>query len=437
VQLKSRSSINRSKFALFAERNFRVFFAGYATSLLGSAMSPIATTFAVLGQHASPAGLGYVMAAGVVPQVLFMIGGGVLADRLGRRRVMLTTDAGRMAVQACLAALLFAGPVPIWAFVILAALRGSGEAFFTPALGGLRAEIAPRERLHDANALLGVVQSAAMVIGPAAAGTLIVWLSPAAVLAVDAASYGASVLALSLLHLPGVTPSGRTAWRDLADGWAQFRQHSWIWLTTLQWSLLNLFTYAPYILLGPIMAERYLGGSRAWGIVIGVQAAGSVLMGLVLVGRHAARPLRISVIGTVAVPLPCLLLALRAPLPAVAAAAFAAGAGITLSGTFWQTAMQQRVPAALLARLTGFNATGAFVLGSAGLAVVGTVAEAAGLARVLAFAAAWGLASGVAMCFVPAVTRVRWLGGGSDSGGDDGESFAVTGTGYLGPGQTE
>jgi MFS family permease len=420
--------------ALFAERNFRIFFAGYATSLLGSAMSPIATTFAVLGQHGTPADLGYVLAAGVVPQVLFMIGGGVLADRLGRRRVMLTTDIGRMAVQASLAGLLFAGPVPVWAFVILAALRGTGEAFFTPALGGLRAEIAPRERLHDANALLGVVQSAAMVVGPAAAGTLIVWLSPAAVVAADAASYGASVLALTLLHLPAVRRSGHTARRDLADGWAQFRGHTWIWLTTIQWSLLNLLTYAPYMLLGPVMAERYLGGSRAWGLVIGMQAAGSVLTGLALVGRRAERPLRVSVIGTVAVPLPCLLLAVRAPALAVAAAAFTAGAGITLSGTFWQTAMQKRVPAALLARLTAFNATGAFVLGSAGLAVVGPVAEALGPGQVLAFAAAWGLASGVVMCFVPAVTRVRWDDGRESGAGEDG-SFAAYGGGYLRPGQ--
>jgi hypothetical protein len=233
-----------------------------------------------------------------------------------------------------------------------------------------------------------------------------------------------------------VSRPAHTAWRDLADGWAQFAAHSWIWLTTLQWSLLNLLTYAPYILLGPIMAERYLGGSRAWGIVIGLQAGGSVLMGLALVGRHARRPVRISVIGTVVIPLPCLLLALRAPLPAVAAAAFTAGAGITLSGTFWQTAMQQRVPAAMLARLTAFNTTGAFVLGSAGLAVVGSVAEAAGATRVLAFAAAWGLASGVAMCFVPAVTRVRWLDRAGPGDAED-ESFAATGGGYLGAGQTE
>jgi MFS family permease len=398
----------RDRMALFAERDFRIFYIGYATSLLGSAMAPIAITFGFLAQHDSPADLGYVLAAGVVPQVLFMVGGGVLADRLGRRKVMVSADAGRMIAQAVLAALLFAGPVPVWAFVVIAALRGTGEAFFSPALGGLRAEIAPRARLHDANALLGVVQSAAMVIGPALAGTLIVVLNPAAVIAVDAGSYGVSVLALSLLHLQAMGRPARTAWGDLAEGWAQFRMHAWIWLTTVQWGLLNLLTYAPYLLLGPIMARLYLGGSKAWGFVLAAQAAGAVLTGLALVGRKVARPLQLSVIGTVAVPLPCLLLALQAPAFAVAAAAFTAGAGITMSGTFWATAMQQRVPAALYARMTAFNMTGAFALGSAGLAFVGPVAEAVGFTHLLGFAAAWGLASGLLVCCLPVVRRVRW-----------------------------
>ena len=394
--------------ALFSERDFRVFYAGYATSLFGSAMAPIAINFALLDRGASAAELGDVLAAGVVPQVLLMIGGGVLADRLGRRKVMLVTDCGRLAVQATLAALLFAGSPPVWAFVVLAAMRGTGEALFTPALGGLRAEIASRERLADANALLSVVQSAAMVTGPALAGILIVIISPAAVVAVDAATYGASVLALSLLRVPGVSRPAATAWRDLADGWVQFRAHSWIWLTTVQWSLLNLLTYAPYLLLGPILAQRYLGGARVWGIVIGTQACGAVLMGLVQIGCRSSRPLLVSVAGTVAVPLPCLVLALHGAPVAVAAAAFAAGAGITLSGTFWVTAMQQRVPASMLARITALNATGSFALGSAGLAIVGPVAEAIGATKVLGFAAAWGLLSGLAVCTLPVIRAVRW-----------------------------
>jgi MFS family permease len=404
--LAGRGARRSGRLALFAERDFRVFFAGYATSLLGSAMAPIAITFALLGHGASAAQLGYVLAAGVVPQVLFMVGGGVLADRLGRRKVMLVTDSGRMVVQATLAAALFTGMPPVWLFVVLAALRGTGEAFFTPALGGLRAEIASKERLPDANALLGVVRSSTMVIGPALAGTLIVVLSPAAVVAADAATYGASVLALSLLRIPPAAATGSTAWRDLADGWRQFRAHTWVWLTTVQWSLLNLLTYAPYLLLGPVLAHQYLGGARAWGLVVGSQAAGSVLMGLALVGRRPRRPVLVSAAGTVAVPLPCLALALHGPLAAVAAAAFAAGAGVTVSGTFSASAMQQRVPPEMLARLTAFTLTGSFALGSAGLAAVGPLADLVGPGRVLGFAAAYGLASAIAVLCLPAIRDV-------------------------------
>jgi Major Facilitator Superfamily len=405
----NRSKSMRGRTALFGVRDFRVFYLGYATSLLGSAMAPIAITFAVLGRGGTPTQLGYVMAAGVVPQVMFMIGGGVLADRFGRRKVMLGTDTVRLVTQAILAAALFAGPVPIWAFVVLTALRGTGDAFFTPALGGLRADIAPRERLHDANALLSVVESGSRVIGPGLAGVLIAMLSPAAVIAADAVTYAASVLALSLLHVPAVTPSGRSAWGDLAGGWAAFREHTWIWLTTVQWGLLNLLTYASYILLGPVLAQQYLGGARAWGLIGGAQAAGVVLMSLALVGRRARRPALVSVVGTVAVPLPCAVLALHAPAVAVAAAAFVAGAGIAASGTFWASAMQQRIPARLYSRITAFNATGAFALGSAGLAVVGPIAAATGTGHLLTFAVGWGFASGAAVCCLPVIWRVRWL----------------------------
>jgi MFS family permease len=392
----------------FADRNFRVFYAGYGTSLLGSAMSPIAINFALLDRGVTAGGLGVVLAAGVVPQVLFMIGAGVLADRLGRRPVMLAADVGRMAVMATMAALLFTAPLHVWVYAVLAALRGTGDALFTPALGGLRSEISAPDRLPDANALLEVVESAAMVVGPALAGTLIVAISSAAVVAVDAATYGVSVIALVLLRVPPAPRPVGTARRDLAEGWTEFRAHTWLWLTTAQWSLLNLLTYAPYLLLGPVLAKAYLGGARVWGIVIGAQAAGAVLTGLLLVGRRPSRPLLISRLGTVAVPLPCLLLALHAPAVAVGAAACAAGAGITVSGTFWFTAMQQRIPAAMLSRVTALTTTGSFAPGSFGLAVVGPLADAVGAAHVLAFAAAWGLVSGAAVCCLRPIWAVRW-----------------------------
>jgi hypothetical protein len=390
------------------ERNFRVFFAGYSTSLLGSAMASVALTFAVLDTGGGPADLGYVLAADVVPQVAVMLSGGVLADRVGRRPVMLTTDATRLGVQGTLAALLFAGRPPIWAFVLLAGLLGTGEGFFNPALGGLRAEIAPRERLPDANALLGVVQSGSGIIGPALAGSLIALSSPAVVIACDAASFAVSVACLALLAVPAATPARQSPLRDLADAWAVFRSQTWLWVTTLQFALFNLFTWAPYLLLGPILARQYLGGASAWGIIAASYAAGSVLTGLALVGRRPRRLVLVAAIGTFGYPIPVLMLALHAPLSAVAAGAFAGGIGSAVAGTYLSTATQQQVPAQMLGRVTSFTLTGSYSLGSMSWVVIGSIAAVVGPARMLAFAAAYATVSAAVVLAIPAVRAVRW-----------------------------
>jgi MFS family permease len=369
-------------------------------------MSTVALAFAVLDGGGSAADLGFVFAAGVVPQVAFMLGGGVLADRIGRRPVMLAADAVRFAVQATLAGALLAGTPPIWLFVVLEGLLGTGEAFFTPSLTALTLDIAPPGQVGDANALLGLAQSAAKVSGPAIAGILVAVTMPGVVIALDAASYGASVLALSLLRLPAAGRSRRSPLRDLADGWSQFRSHTWLWVTTVQFALFNLITWAPLLLLGPVLAKDYLGGARAWGIIVAALAAGSILAGALLVGRRPRRPLVIGVIGTFGFPLPCLLLALHGPAYGVAAAALAAGAGSTVFSTFFTTVLQQQVPPEMLARVMACTLTGAFALGSAGYAVIGPLAAVAGAGRLLGIAAAWGLLSPAVVLAVPAVRAV-------------------------------
>jgi hypothetical protein len=396
------------RFSLLEQRDFRIFYLGYATSLLGSAMSAIALTFAVLDSGGGAADLGYVFAADVLPQVLFMLGGGVLADRLGRRSVMLTADAGRFAVQAGLAVVLFTGRPPIWLFALLGALLGTGEAFFNPALGGLTPEIAPADRLADANALLSVAQSAARVSGPALAGILIAVTSPATVIAIDAGTFGLSVLALARLRVPTVRPPAHSPWRDLTDGWEQFRAQTWLWVTTVQFALFNLFSWAPYLLLGPILARNYLGGARAWGAISAAYAAGAILAGLALLGRRARRPLVIAVIGSFGFAAPCLALALHAPLAAVIGAAALAGAGSTTFGTYWSTVMQQRVAPGMLARVTAFSMTGSFALGAAGYAVIGPIAEAVGAGRLLGFSAAYATLSSAVVMTVPAIRSITW-----------------------------
>jgi MFS family permease len=411
----NRSKSNgRSFLSPLAERNFRRFYIGYVTSVFGTSMSSVAVIFAVLGSGGGAAELGYVMAARIIAQVVFILGGGVLADRLGRRPVMLAADLVRSGAQAALAVALFAGRPRIWLFTTLAALVGAAEAFFGPALGALTAEIAPRDQLGGANALTGLAESAASVAGPALAGIVVAAAGPAVVIAADAASYAVSLTALALLRLPRraqASESGsgqrkrQSPRRDLRDGWAFFASCTWLWVTTVQFALFNLLTRAPYLVLGPVISAAYLGGARAWGAIMAASGAGSIAGGLLALGARPRRPLLAATLATFGYPVPCLLLALRAPVCGVAAGGLLAGIGSALFNAFWMTTLQQRVAGELLARADSFVTFGAFGLGAAGLAAAGPAAASLGAGRVLGFGAAWATLSSLVVLALPAIRR--------------------------------
>jgi Major Facilitator Superfamily len=405
----------RDKVGVLAERNFRTFYTGYVTSLLGTAMSSVAIAWAVLDSGGTATSLGYVFAAGVVAQVLLMPVAGAIADRLGRRRVMLGADVLRCGAQASLAAVLACGRPQLWVFVLLAAVRGAGEGFFTPAFTGLTVEIAPLGQLGNANALYGLAGSVTRIGGPALAGILIAVSDPAAVIGVDAASYAASVLALSMLRLPPVPHRPRsgaaerpTLLRDMAEGWAELRSRTWLLVTTVQWAFFNLLTWAPWMLLGPVMGHSYLGGAAVWGAIMAAQGAGAVIAGLLSLGRRPRRPLFVANIAVFCYALPDIPMALHAAAPWVALAAFSCGVGSAVSGTFYSVAQQQQVPADKLARVSSLTTFPSYGIGVIGYAIDGPLAAAIGATTVFAIGAVYGVLSTAAVLTLPSVRAVRW-----------------------------
>jgi MFS family permease len=411
----SRGKYFPKRLGVLALRDFRRFYVGYAASLLGTAMSSVAITFAFLGAGGTATGLGLVFTANIVPMVAFILFGGALADRLGRRRVMLTADLARCAAQAALAAALAAGHPSLWLFVAAALAVGAGNAFFSPALSGLPVQLVPPGQLGDANALLGTAQPAAQVAGPALAGILIAVTSPALVIAVDAGSYALSALALAGLRLGGNAkpaqlhrPRRDALLRDLAEGWAEFTAHPWLWPQTVQFALFNLVTWGPYLVLGPVLARQYLGGARAWGVVLACYGGGAILGGLAALGRRPRRPLLVATLTTLGFALPPLALALRLPLAAVAGAALAAGLGPALGGAFATTVEQRLIPAGALSRVGAFNMVGAFAFGPVAFIAAGPAAALFGPGAVLAFGAAWSAAMTLAVLAVPAVRQLPW-----------------------------
>jgi MFS family permease len=410
----------RQRAGVLAETNFRRFYTGYVTSLFGSSMSAVAVAFAVLdsGKHAT--GLGYVFAAGVVPQVLGLPVAGAVADRFGRRRVMLAADTLRCATQGALAGAVLAGRPALWVFVLLAWLGGTGEGFFTAARDALTVEIAPRGQLVNANAMYGLARSATSIAGPAVGGVLVALAGSGLVVAVDAGSYAVSVLALALLRLPrrvgtrdGETDPGapglrRMLWRDMAEGWAEFRSRTWLWAVTVQFAFFNLITWAPWMLLGPVVAHAYLGGAAVWGVIMAAQGAGAIAAGLLALGRKPRRPMVVATVGTFCYALPDLPMALHAPAGWVAAAAFCCGAGSATSGIFGGTAVQQQVPPELLARVNALSLFPAFGIGVIGYAIDGPLYATFGPAAVFGVGAAYGLLSSAAMLTLRSIRGVTW-----------------------------
>jgi Transmembrane secretion effector len=392
-------------------RNFRRFFIGYSCSLLGTAMSSVAIAFAVLDTGGTPTELGVVFAANIVPMVMFMLVGGAIADRLGRRPVMLSADVARCAAQGVLAVTLFLGQPHVWLFVVAAFAVGTGNAFFSPALSGLTVQLAPRDRIGDANALFGMAQPASQVAGPTLAGILIAATSPAVVIAVDAASYGISAIAIAGLRFPPAAGAARSPslLRDLADGWAEFTAQTWLWLETVQFALFNLLTWGPYLVLGPVLARAYLGGAAAWGAVLACYGGGAIAGGALALGRSPRRPLLVSTLATFGFPLPPLALALGLPVAFVAAAALLAGAGSALGGAIASTVTQQRVPASSLSRVGAFNMVGAFAFGPLAFVAAGPVSALVGPRTVLGFGAAWAIIGTLIVLAVPSVRNLPAL----------------------------
>ncbi|WP_079063461.1 MFS transporter [Peterkaempfera griseoplana] len=403
------------RLTLVRERDFRRFLLGYTTSMLGSAMASVALTFAILESGGGGTVLGRVMAARILPLVLLLLVGGVISDRTGSRRSMLTADVVRCATQLGLVAVLLGGRPPQWALLGLVGLWGTAEALFTPALGALLPQLVRPDSLSDANALMETARSAASIAGPVLAGLLTAAVNASSVLALDAASYAVSVVVLLLLprtephrepHTGPSTGGTSSFLGQLGDAWTEFRSHTWLWVTAVQGCLFNLVVWGPFLVLGPVVAEQRLGGATAWGLVMAMYGCGAVTGGLVMIGRRPRRPMLVSTVAALGWSLPSAALAGGCPPAWVCGAALAAGAGSAVCGTLFATSVQRRVRPGMLARVNACTSFGAFVLGPVGLAAAGPVSSLIGTSGVLGFGAMWQVAAVVAVLALPSVRAV-------------------------------
>jgi len=374
--------------------DFRLLFAGELISLLGTAVAPIALAFAVLDLTGSATDLGYVLAAGWAPQVVFILVGGVLGDRLPRTLVMVGANLLSAAAQGVAAGLLLAGVAQVWQLALLQAVRGTATALFFPAAQAVVPEIVETELLQPANALIRLAQNSSTVLGAGIGGVLVAAAGPGWAIAFDAATYLASALILVWIRVTRVVrEAGQTIVRDLIEGWNEFRSREWLWVIVVCASVGNLVATASFGVLGPLVAKLYLGGATAYGAILASQGAGFIAGGVLSLRWRPQRPLLVSVLFLLPTAAEVACYAAVRETAVIAAVGFVAGLGLEVFGVNWITALQQHVPRQVLSRVSSYDALGSFVFIPLGLVIAGPLAAQLGVTETLWLFLAIGVAS--------------------------------------------
>ncbi len=377
----------RERFGPLQERPFRLLWLGRTGSSVGDSLIPVALAFAVIGIHGGRSGLGIVLASRTVALGASIILGGVWADRLSRRAMMISADLLRFGTEAVTAVLLLEGAAHVWQLALLQSAAGVGAGFFGPASRALLPQAVSPGRLQQANSLLSMSQSATNIFGPAVSGAIVAVSGPGWCFAIDAASFLVSVGFVTALRVADhVRPTHQRFWHDVADGWHEVRRHRWLTAGFLGFALGNV-GIGIYLVLGPFVAKDHLGGSVPWSLILLSIPVGGVLGAVVAYRVRPKRPVATAfAIWSLCGVLP-LALVQPSPLPVIMLAAAILGACILIGNALWETAMQQQVRPDRLARVASIDMLLSIGLMPIGQALAGALAAGLGVRATLVLAA--------------------------------------------------
>jgi MFS family permease len=268
-----------STFRALRHRNFRLWFFGQLTSLVGTWMQTIAQNWLVYQLTGSARDLGLVNFVGAIPLVPLTLYAGAIADRFEKRRVIFWCQASMMALAFLLAFLCWTGAVRLWHVLLLAFLLGAAQALDTPARQAFVVELVGKEDLSNAIALNSGIFHGARVLGPAAAGVLVAVSGVAGAFFVNGVSFVAVLLCLFLMDVALIrrTGDGPDSAGDLLGGVRYLREHRVPGAIVILISLSALFAM-PYHVLVPIFAKEILGrGAEGYGVLMSAAGFGAVL----------------------------------------------------------------------------------------------------------------------------------------------------------------
>jgi MFS family permease len=384
---------------------FRRYFVARAVSLLGDAMLPVALAVGMLQAGFGTGAVGYALAAWMAPVALLVLFGGVLADRFSARRMMIGADVVRLVNQLVFAGVFLVGSAQLWHILVLQAINGAATAMFQPGIASMVPQVA--EDTQRANATLRVAEAITTLIGPALAGVVIAVNGAGGVFLLDAATFAVSAIALSLLRVASA-PRAATGsmWRNLVEGWSEFRARTWLWAVIAIWVVYGLAVFGPAL---PLGAAIIVGGhgSTAYAWVMCAFGAGTVVGGLAGLRLRPQRPLAAGATAMFLFALWPLSLAVDLPVAVIAVGHLLAGAGFAFWGVMWSTTVQTHIPGEVLNRVYAYDVAGSILFLPIGRALAGPAAYVFGERGLLAGSTVIGIASCALLLSIPAIRTLR------------------------------
>jgi MFS family permease len=387
---------------------FRFLLAGRVITMTGNAIAPIALAFAVLDLTGSPVDLGIVVGGRSITTVVFILVGGVIADRLRRSVVMVASNALAGLSQAAVAVLVLTHTASIPLLFVLSCVNGLATAFAFPAVSALVPQTVREDVRTQANALNRLGMNTAMIVGAALGGLLVAAYGPGWGLAVDAATFFASAALFGAVRVAdhrGGVPERRNMFRELREGWTEFVSRPWVWIVVLGFTFFNMAEQGGLTVIGPTVADATFG-RRVWGLVLAAETAGAVVGALVALRLRVRRLLLLGVACCAAPPLLLVGLALTPVATALIPAAFVTGLAIEQFSIAWEVSLQEHVPADKLARVYSYDALGSLLGVPLGQILAGPLAIAYGAPPALLLASGVG---GLAVLGMLASRSVRTL----------------------------
>ena len=289
----ARESRLKTSLRAFRHRNFRLFYAGQLTSLVGTWMQTVAQSWLVYRLTGSAALLGIVGFASQFPILLLAPIAGAVADSHPRRRSMLAIQIAAMLLAFPLAVLTLSNRIQVWHILVLAVLLGVVNAFDIPVRQSFVAEMVGREDLVNAIALNSSMMNGARIIGPAVAGIIVAALGEGWCFLINALSYLAVIVCLLFITAGNHAPQENHASHieAIREGFRFVLHTRPVRALLLLIGVVSLMGM-PYSVLMPIFADQILnGGAKALGLLMGFSGVGALLGAIALAGRQSIRGL--------------------------------------------------------------------------------------------------------------------------------------------------